>query len=134
VLVDSPSNLITEAVRAARNATTHALADDEDVGLQIPELGGPARAGGEGVRLVNHEERAVDRGELAQACHESWLWEHDADVRERRLGQDRCDIAMRQGGLDTRKVVELGNPGGQVEGVLAPRRCQGARRPRRVRR
>ena len=55
----------------------------------------PARAGRERVRLVDHQQRAVAGGELAQPVEEAGLGQHDADVGEGRLGEDRGDVAVR---------------------------------------
>ena len=41
--------------------------------------------------------------------------QHDADVRQGGLHQHRGDVAVGQGGVQGRQVVELHDPGGQVE-------------------
>ncbi len=55
--------------------------------------------------LVDHEQGAVPRGQLAQPAHEAVLGQDDADVRQRRLGEHRGDVAVAQLLLDARQVV-----------------------------
>ncbi len=119
-----------DAVGPAGDPAADALADHEDVGGQVPQGGGAARPGREGVRLVDHQQGAVLRGQGAQAREETVRGKHDPDVGQRRLGEDRRDVAVRELLLDGGQVVELADPGGLRRGRRAARRGRVVRPPR----
>ncbi len=113
--VTEARQLLGHAVGTARDAATDRLADDDDVGLEVPGLGGPAPADGERVGLVDHQEGPVAVRQLAQALEEAGLREDDADVGQGRLGEDRGDVTVGELTLDRRQVVPRRGAGGEVE-------------------
>ena len=108
---DLIGDLVRDPVRARRDAAADALADDEDVRLEPPGAGAPARPRRDGVRLVDQQQRPVPRAELAARLEEAGLGKDDADVRQRRLHDEHRDVTMRQTRLDGGDVVELGHAG-----------------------
>ncbi len=113
--LDHRGDVAADAVGAAGHAAADALADDEHVRPQAPQLCGAAGAGREGVRLVDDQQGAVRGGQPAKPVQEPGLRPHDPDVGERRLGQDRRDVAVGELLLDARQVVELRHPRGHVQ-------------------
>ena len=84
------------------------------------------------MRLIDDEERAISCGQVTQTVQKAGLGQHDSDVGERRFGEDRGNVAVRQLRLDATQVVELRNARGHVQrhrrsGVAAPRHCLAVR-------
>ena len=52
---------VAEPVRRDRDPTADRLADHDDVGVEVPRRGCAARADADRVRLVDREQRAVQR-------------------------------------------------------------------------
>jgi len=61
---------------------------------------------------VDHQQRAVTAGELAQGLVVAGLGQDDAHVRHRRLRQHARHVAFRQRALERVDVVELDRPRG----------------------
>ena len=67
------------------------------------------------MRLVDDQERAVLAGRRAQHVVEAGLRRDDADVRERRLCEHTCDVAVGELALERLGVVPLDDAGRPVE-------------------
>ena len=65
----------------------------------------------ERVRLVDDQQRARSAGELAQPVVKPGLRQHDADVRQRRLGQHASDVTVLEFPLESHEVVPLDDAG-----------------------
>ncbi len=101
-----------EAEGAARDAAADRLADDEQVGVQVVRAGVAAGAGADGVGLVVDEQGAVAGRELAHALVVAVVGQHDADVGQGRLDEDRGDVTVGERPLERLEVVELHDAGG----------------------
>ena len=73
----------------------------------------PAGPGAQRVRLVDDQQRARRPGQLAHPGEVALVREHDADVGQRGLHEDRGDVAVGEGRLQGREVVEGHHPGRQ---------------------
>ena len=78
-------------------------------GCEVPQGRAAARARRDRVRLVDEQQRAVLRAELAHCVEEARLGQHDADVGQRGLHDEHRDVTMCEACLDRRDVVELGD-------------------------
>ncbi len=75
-------------------------------------LGHAAGSGREGVGLVDDEQGAVRPGDLADRVEVARVRQDDPDVGQRRLHEDRGDVAVGELLLQALDVVELGDPAG----------------------
>ena len=62
------------------------------------------------MRLVDREQRPGLAGEPAERVVEPVAGQHQADVRQRRLGEDEGDVARRERRLERAGVVERDHP------------------------
>ena len=115
-------DLRAEPVGRRRDPATDRLADDDDVRVEAPGAGRAARPGADGVGLVDDEERARPPGDLADRVVVAGLGQDDPDVGQRRLEQDRRDVAVGEGRLEPGDVVELDDPGRLGDVDLRPDR------------
>jgi hypothetical protein len=104
---DPRAHLGADAVGADRHAAGDRLADRDEVRAQVPRGGAAARPGADRVRLVGDEQRAGAVARRPQAMVEAGLGPHDADVRQRRLGEHARDPLVGEEPLDRLEVVEL---------------------------
>ena len=72
-----------------------------------------ARTSADRVGLVDHEQRAGGARQLPQRVVVAGIGQHDADVGERRLGEDAGHVAHGQRRLERGHVVEGHDDGGQ---------------------
>ena len=91
---DPLGQLGAHPVGADRHAAADRLAERDRVGLEAPGRGAAARAGAQGVGLVDDQQRAVAAAGLPHGGEEAVLGQHDADVRERRLHQHARHVAV----------------------------------------
>ncbi len=117
-------DLRRHAVRRHRDAAADRLADDQQVGLETPGRGGPARAGAQRVGLVDHQQHAVAARDLPHRVEVAGLGEHDPDVGERRLHQQAGHVALRQPPVQGVRVVEGDDRRGLGHGHLRPQRAR----------
>ena len=106
-LSDAPGHLRREPVDGGRHAARERFADREDVGGKavLPRV--PARTGRDRVRFVEDEERPGPPRRGPQRVVKARVGQHDADVRQGRLGEDARNVAERELPLEGRDVVEL---------------------------
>ena len=104
---------------AAGNAAGDRLADHEEVRVEVPQLGATTDIGGDGVGLVDDQERTVLAGQLAAFLHEARVGQDHADIGHGRLAQQGADVALGQRRFQRLDVVERDGAAvfGQVVGL-----------------
>jgi hypothetical protein len=103
------ADLRGRAVRRARNAAADRFADDDEIRYEPPQRRRAARPGADRMRLIDHQQRPGRARQVAQARMKFRRRQHDADVRERGLGQHARDVARAQRALESIEIVELGH-------------------------
>ena len=111
MLLDHFCDALRDAIGTRGDTATDALADDKDVGVEVPGPRASARARRDRVRFVDEQQGAVLAAELSDPLEESRLGQDDADVGERRLGDEHGDVAVSECPLHGVQVVELHRPG-----------------------
>ncbi|ABA52578.1 hypothetical protein BURPS1710b_A1291 [Burkholderia pseudomallei 1710b] len=96
-----------EAVHRARHAAADRLADDEQIRLEPVRERIAAGAAADRMGFVDREQRAVAARERARFAPEAGVGQHHADVRQRRLGEHACDLAVLQRGFERGEIVEF---------------------------
>ncbi len=86
------SQVLAETVGATRYSATQRLTDRDRVGSQVVTLRTTTGSGGEGVRLVQDQQRSAPVTRVAHPLEETRLGQDNADVGHRRLGQYRRDV------------------------------------------
>ena len=109
---DPLGQLARDAVGTDRHSAADRLAERHRVRLEPPGGGAAAGPGGERVRLVDDQERAVLAAEEAHLLHVARLRQHDSDVRERGLHQEARHVLVLERPLQRADVVELRHPRG----------------------
>ena len=94
------------AVRPERRAPGRGLAEGQQVRLQPPAPREPARSTDLRVRLVDHQQRVVVAGNLAQRGVEPRRGLDHPDVGHCRLGHDAGDISWGQGCRERLGIIE----------------------------
>ena len=102
---------LCEAVHRARQAPGHGFADHHEIRLQPMGSRVAAQRGGDGVGLVADEERAVCAAQRARLFPETGCGWHQAEVGERRFGQQAGHVALLQRGFQGIEVVERHDAG-----------------------
>ena len=82
---------------ACRHAASDRLAEHEKIGLEVETLRVTARAGRDGVRFVDQQQRACLASKSAERVMEARLGQHHAAIGEHRLGDDAGDVLARRG-------------------------------------
>ena len=95
-------------------------------GSNPPLAGDAARAGADRVGLVVDEDRPVAARELAHALEVAGVGQHDPDVRQRRLDEQRRDLPVRERAVERLEVVERHDARGQRRVDLPARGCRAA--------
>ena len=93
-------------IHRARYAAGDRLAEGDEVRLELPGAGTAARTCGDGVGLVDDQQRAVTTGQLAQLLVEAGLRQDHADVGHRRLAEHGGHVFAGQRPLQGLEVVE----------------------------
>mmetsp|Transcript_16779 Transcript_16779/g.47749 ORF Transcript_16779/g.47749 Transcript_16779/m.47749 type:complete len:314 (+) Transcript_16779:108-1049(+) len=105
---DHLHDVLAAAVGPHREAAPDDLAHGRHVGRDAEVLLGPAVGDAEaGHDLVEHQQRAVLRGELAEALQELHGGRDEARVADHRLQNDSRDVIPLQQGLNRLQVVVL---------------------------
>src|SRR5271169_977383 len=104
---DALGDFFSDAIRGAGNAAADGLAEDENVGLEIPFASASAGAGADGVRFVGDEKRAITTGEFARGGPVAGVGENDAHVGHGRLGEDTGYVVMLESVFQRLQIVEL---------------------------
>lgn len=104
---DLLGGFLRDSVDAAGDATSNALAQDEDVRLKVVGSSVASRGGGDGVGLIDDQEGAVLPREISEGLVETWLSGDHADVGHDRLGKHASDVLFGQRGFEGGDVVEL---------------------------
>ena len=111
--LDPRGHIGRDAVRARGDAAADRLPDREHIRLEPPDGRAAAGSRAERVRLVDDQERPGPARELTQGVVEAGLRQHDADVRQRRLGEHAGDVPGRERLLERIDVVPLDDFRGQ---------------------
>ena len=120
VVRDAVGDLPGDAVGTGGDTAADALADDEDVRLEVPRRRASPGSSGDGVGLVDQEQGSVLRAQITHTLQESGLGQDDADVGQCWFGDQHRDVAVRQFPLDGREVVELRDARGLGDGDRGP--------------
>src|SRR4029077_12963546 len=102
---DALGNFFGDAVGGAGNAAADGLAENENVGLQIPFTSAAAGAGADGVGFVGDEQRAVAAREIARGGPVAVVGEDDADVGHGGFGEDAGDVVMLESVFERVEIV-----------------------------